>query len=165
MESTSDKVAKLVAQSEIANIQEQIWAQHKTIMFLEERVIAFERLVQGYTNVTKDLAKEIKFAVAEHNKVALVRRSKCGRYGRREGEVAKRWAEWKALEESGKTIYQIAEIWKVDHSTVAYAKKKGYSNAKSLLPASLIGHEIVSLPPTRKGHRKHRNRMQLRLAA
>ena len=163
MESTYEKIKKLVAQSEVSLLNEQIWQQHKTIMFLEERVTAFERMMQGYTKVTMELAKEMRVAVGVQGLT-----TEKGRYGRAPEEVAKRWAEWKALEEGGLSTVQIARRWKVDRGTVDYAKRKGYvvrpyKPRKSSVPASLVGHELVSLPPTRKGPRKHQ--AQLRLAA
>ena len=114
--------------------------------------------------VTMDLAKEVRVGVGLQGL-----KTKTGRYGRSVEEVKKRWAEWKKLEEDGMTPAQIARRWSVDRGTVEYAKLKGYcpNNPKprNQVPTSLIGHELVSLPPTRKGHGKHRNRVQLRLAA
>jgi len=163
MESTYDKIKKLVAQSEVSLLNEQIWQQHKTIMFLEERVTAFEKMMEGYTKVTMELAKEMRIS-------SVVRASMTdkGRYCKSPEAVARRWAEWKALEEKGMTTVQIAVRWKVDRGTVDYAKRKGYvvrpyKPRKSSVPASLIGHELVSLPATRKGPRKQQS--QLRLAA
>lgn len=155
-----EKIKKLVANSEISLLNEQIWQQHKTIMFLEERVIAFERLVASYTKVTMDLSKEVRAGVA----VQGLKTNK-GKYGRSAEEVAKRWSEWKRQEEEeGMTRAQIARRWGVDRATVEYARAKGYScRPKTYIPKSLIGHEIVALPPTRKGPRKHKT--DLRLAA
>ena len=168
MESTYEKIRELVAKSEVSLIQEQIWAQHKTILFLEERVSAFERLVSTYNKVTMDMAEELKFVVAQHSRVTSHRKTETGRYGRSAGEVAKRWLEWKALEDGGMTTFHIARLWRVDKASVDYAKKKGYVVApykrySSRVPASLIGHTLVALPPTRKGSRKVKN--LLRLAA
>jgi hypothetical protein len=125
-------------------------------------------MMQGYTKVTMDLAREIHMDIAVKGKVALMRKTKKGRHGRTPEEVAKRWAEWKSLDESGMGAFQIASRWGVDRATVDYAKRKGFvvtpnKRSKSSVPASLIGHELVSLPPTRKGPRKHQ--AQLRLAA
>lgn len=168
MESTYEKIRELVAKSEVSLIQEQIWAQHKTILFLEERVTAFERLVSTYNKVTMDMAEELKHVVAQHIKVTSHRKTETGRYGRSVGEVIKRWAEWKALEDGGMTTFHIARLWKVARETVEYAKRKGYvvspdKRSRSSVPASLIGHTLVALPPTRKGPRKQKN--LLRLAA
>jgi hypothetical protein len=164
MESTYEKIKTIIAGSEVSLLNEQIWQQHKTILFLEERVMAFERLVASYAKVTMDLAKEVRVGVGLQGL-----KTKTGRYGRSVEEVKKRWAEWKKLEEDGMTPAQIARRWSVDRGTVEYAKLKGYcpNNPKprNQVPTSLIGHELVSLPPTRKGHGKHRNRVQLRLAA
>jgi hypothetical protein len=164
MESTYEKIKTIIAGSEVSLLNEQIWQQHKTILFLEERVMAFERLVASYAKVTMDLAKEVRVGVGLQGL-----KTKTGRYGRSVEEVKKRWAEWKRLEEDGMTPAQIARRWSVDRGTVEYAKLKGYcpNNPKprNQVPTSLIGHELVSLPPTRKGHGKHRGRVQLRLAA
>jgi len=158
METTYDKIKKLIAQSEVSLLQEQIWAQHKTIMFLEERVDAFERLLNGYTRVTMDLAKELRVGVGLQGM-----RTPSGKYGRSAEEVAKRWAEWKKMEDEGMTPAQIARRWNVDRGTVEYAKAKGYSpKPKTYVPASLLGHKLVALPPTRK---RKPAQPQLRLAA
>jgi hypothetical protein len=163
MESTYEKIKKLVAQSEVSLLNEQIWQQHKTIMFLEERVTAFERMMHAYTKVTMDLAKEVRFQITLEGMRTTPRK----RYGRSPEEVAKRWAEWKALADGGMPTIQIAKRYKVDKATVTYAKRKGYTvvphKTRNSIPQSLIGHEFVSLPPTRKGPRKHQ--AQLRLAA
>jgi len=164
METIYEKIKTLVAGSEVSLLNEQIWQQHKTIMSLEERVSAFERMMHAYTKVTMDLAKELKFVVAQHSRVTSYRKTSTGRYGRSAGEVAKRWAEWKSMEEGGMSTFHIARLFKVRRESVDYAKRKGYSNTKTSIPASLIGHELVALPPTRKGHRKH-NRIHMRLAA
>ena len=162
METTYEKIKKLVAGSEVSLLNEQIWQQHKTIMFLEERVSAFERMMHAYTKVTMDLAKEVKFQV----NLAGMRTTPSKRLGRSATEVSKRWAEWKALDEAGVSPARIAIRYKVDKGTVRYAKQRGWVNTpmrKTSVPASLIGHELVALPPTRKGPRK--NKTHLRLAA
>jgi hypothetical protein len=165
METLYEKIKTIVAGSEVSLLNEQIWQQHKTIMFLEERVSAFERMMHAYTKVTMDLAKEVRFQI----NLAGMRTTPRKRYGRSATEVSKRWAEWKALDEAGMPPSQIANRYKVDKATIRYAKQKGWVNtpykpyAKSSVPASLIGHELVSLPPTRKGPRK--NKTDLRLAA
>jgi len=160
-----DKIKKLVANSEVSLLNEQIWQQHKTILFLEERVIAFERMMQGYTKVTMDLAKELRMGVDITSRVALMRKTKKGRLGRSPEEVAKRWAEWKSLEESGMNTFQIASRWGVDRGTVDYARSKGYAvtpyKKKSCIPASLIGHTLVALPPTRKGPRRQKDLLRM----
>jgi hypothetical protein len=160
-ESIYEKIKTLVAGSEVSLLNEQIWQQHKTIMFLEERVTAFERMMHANTQVTMDLAKELRFVVAQHSRVTSYRRTKTGRYGRSAGEVAKRWSEWKSLEEGGMSTFHIARLFKVRRESVDYAKRKGYSNATSSIPASLIGHELVALPPTRKGPRRQKELMRL----
>ena len=161
MESTYEKIKKLVAQSEVSLLNEQIWQQHKTIMFLEERVTAFERMMHAYTKVTMDLAKEVRFQITLEGMRTTPRK----RYGRSPEEVAKRWAEWKALSDGGMPAIQIAKRYKVDKATVTYAKRKGYTvvphKTKSSIPQSLIGHELVSLPPTRKGPRRQKELMRL----
>lgn len=160
METTQDKIRKLIDKSELSLLAEQVWQQHKTILFLEERVTAFERLVASYANVTLDLAKELRAGVALQGL-----KTKNGKYGRSAEEVAKRWAEWKKLEEQGMTPAQIARRWSVDRATVEYARAKGYEcRPKTYVPPSLVGHKFVSLPPTRKGSRKVAQ-PQLRLAA
>jgi hypothetical protein len=157
MESTYEKIKKLVAGSEVSLLNEQIWQQYKTIAFLEERVAAFERLVQGYTKVTMDLANEVKF------KIELAReKTPKGRLGRSAAEVKKRWSEWGELDKQGWSPARIASRYGVDKATVRYAKVHNFVQG-SCVPASLVGHEIVSLPPTRKGPRK--NKTHLRLAA
>jgi hypothetical protein len=170
MESTYEKIRELVAKSEVSLIQEQIWAQQKTILFLEERVTAFERLVSTYNKVTMNMAEELRSVVEQHLKVSSQRKTETGRYGRSVGEVIKRWAEWKTLDEGGMTAYQIARLWKVNIGSVYHAKERGYvvgpdkrKRSKSSVPASLIGHTLVALPPTRKGPRRVKN--LLRLAA
>jgi hypothetical protein len=161
MELMYDKIKKLVASSEVSLLNEQIWQQHKTIMFLEERVTGFERLIHAYTKVTMDLAKEVRFQITLEGMRTTPRK----RYGRSPEEVAKRWAEWKALADGGMPAIQIAKRYKVDKATVTYAKRKGYTvvphKTKSSIPHSLIGHELVSLPPTRKGPRRQKDLMRL----
>ena len=162
METLYEKIKTIVAGSEVSLLNEQIWQQHKTIMFLEERVSAFERMMHAYTKVTMDLAKEVKFQV----NLAGMRTTPSKRLGRSATEVSKRWAEWKALDEAGVSPARIAIRYKVDKGTVRYAKQRGWVNTpmrKTSVPASLIGHELVALPPTRKGPRK--NKTHLRLAA
>ena len=162
METLYEKIKTIVAGSEVSLLNEQIWQQHKTIMFLEERVSAFERMMHAYTKVTMDLAKEVRFQV----NLAGMRTTPSKRLGRSATEVSKRWAEWKALDEAGVSPARIAIRYKVDKGTVRYAKQRGWVNTpmrKTSVPASLIGHELVALPPTRKGPRK--NKTHLRLAA
>lgn len=162
METLYEKIKTIVAGSEVSLLNEQIWQQHKTIMFLEERVSAFERMMHAYTKVTMDLAKEVKFQV----NLAGMRTTPSKRLGRSATEVSKRWAEWKALDEAGVSPARIAIRYKVDKGTVRYAKQRGWVNTpmrQTSVPASLIGHELIALPPTRKGPRK--NKTHLRLAA
>lgn len=163
MESKEDKIRKLIDKSELSLLADQVWQQHKTILFLEERVSAFERIVAGYQRVTMDLAKELRVGVG-----LKAFKNSNGKYNKSFEEVKKRWLEWKRLEEEGFTPVQIATRWGVDRGTVEYAKSKGYiavrCKKKSEIPASIVGHEFVSLPPTRKGCRKQAQ-PQLRLAA
>jgi hypothetical protein len=161
MELMYDKIKKLVASSEVSLLNEQIWQQHKTIMFLEERVTGFERLIHAYTKVTMDLAKEVRFQITLEGMRTTPRK----RYGRSPEEVAKRWAEWKALADGGMPAIQIAKRYKVDKATVTYAKRKGYTvvphKTKSSIPQSLIGHSLVALPPTRKGPRRQKDLLRM----
>ena len=160
METLYEKIKTIVAGSEVSLLNEQIWQQHKTIMFLEERVSAFERMMHAYTKVTMDLAKEVRFQV----NLAGMRTTPSNRLGRSATEVSKRWAEWKALDEAGVSPARIAIRYKVDKGTVRYAKQRGWVNTpmrKTSVPASLIGHELVALPPTRKGPRRQKDLMRL----
>ncbi|NBS87658.1 MAG: hypothetical protein EBS60_06200 [Verrucomicrobia bacterium] len=133
METTQDKIRKLIDKSELSLLAEQVWQQHKTILFLEERVSAFERLIASYARVTMDLAKEVKVGVGIQGL-----KTKSGKYGRSSEEVAKRWAEWRRLEEQGMTPAQVARRWGVDRGTVEYARSKGYTQK----PTAISGRNL-----------------------
>jgi hypothetical protein len=163
METKEEKIRKLIDKSELSLLADQVWQQHKTILFLEERVTAFERIVAGYQKVTMDLAKELRVGVGLKGF-----KNPNGKYNKSFEEVRKRWLEWKRLEEEeGFSPVQIATRWGVDRGTVEYAKAKGYiavrCKKKSDIPASILGHKFVSLPPTRKVRKQ--SEPQLRLAA
>jgi hypothetical protein len=56
-----------------------------------------------------------------------VLKGKAGKIKNRAHEIVqKRWNLWKAQYESGAIMKTIARAWKCDHTSIAYAKKKGW---------------------------------------
>lgn len=123
-------VKNLVEGSAVPILTERINSLQTTVHNLQSLMFKLERDFQSYTRVTEKLAEEMaRHAHISRNFLSVPSKNGKKRYNRYPEAVNERWLEWKRQYESGMYLSEIARIWKVDISSVSYAKRKGFQSA------------------------------------
>jgi hypothetical protein len=154
--STRAKLEKFIAETEAGLVRQELTD------FRRDQNTKIESLEKLVMSLAKELQETKKSFQLEFKPRGIPRGRPAGRRLTRElWAVEKRWASWKKELET-KSPIEIARQWGYTTASVTYAMKRGFvtrtreteSARESLVPRSLIGHTLVSLPPTRKGPRR-----------
>jgi hypothetical protein len=148
--STRAKLEKFIAETEAGLVRQELTD------FRRDQNTKIESLEKLVMSLAKELQETKKSFQLEFKPRGIPRGRPAGQRLTRElWAVEKRWATWKKELET-KSPLEVARKWGYTTASVTYAMKRGFVplTKECGVPKSLIGHTLVSLPPTRKGPRR-----------
>jgi hypothetical protein len=147
------KLEQFIAETEAGLVRQELLDLKRD---QQNKIETLEKLVMSLAKELQDTKKSFQL---EFKPRGIPRGRPVGKRLTRElWAVEKRWASWKKELET-KSPLEVARKWGYTTASVTYAMKRDFIplTRESAVPKSLIGHTLISLPPTRKGPKRRWN--------